>query len=665
MNRVAFRVTIGGVDVTEYLDLRLYPPQITSALDEELDTCNITLVNADAIDPIEWQEIIIYDATRRIFGGYVMTVEQVPNGNNNDYVLGCSDYGTLFEKVYVKAEYIGLTDAQIIAAAMASSPELAGYDASTYVRNISSFSRVRFNRKTLREILDWLCQQTGGHWYMDYEKALHYFGSEENSAPFDVTDDPLDASKKMAQNVVRSLNGSAVVNQVDVVGGSKFSDDVTEYYTADGYSKALNLNRRYKPASTLTRVQIKRNDGGPTTNLIPNPSFEVNMTDGWAQYQEGSGGAWYRDANSGAFGAYVLRMVAGTAAVKLYTAAAIALAPGETISVSVLAWCSVIGKAELSIVASLTTTLIAETNRLAQTWERLVCSYQNTTSASQSINIFLSNIANDSTTAVYFDGAQAEKKSWASDYCDGSRGTGYAWTGTPHNSTSTRIDMPIWTTLTVKTGGIDLLVSPKDVLYYESTSRIEQRANLPGIANGIEVFGRYAMPMRVRVNNSLSQAHYGRVLQLVVNAPEIIDKAVGVMRGKAELAKNAFANTAIACTVLEPGLQAGQTQGVRLVARHLDSRYLIQRVTTTVGVGGYVSSLVELGAVDQSLVGLLLDLKRASVPALEWNENEIEVIDEVVDVTESLTATDAEPTVTTSSGPYNWDEFNWDYGVWG
>lgn len=667
-SRVAFRVTINSVDVTQYVNLRETIPTIASALDEELDTLSIILTNGDTAAPIEWQEIIVYNGFTKIFGGYVMTVEQVPNGANNNYVLGCSDYGALFEKVYVKAEYSGQTDAQIIAAAVASSTELSGYETSTYVRTVTTFPRARFNRKTIREILDWICQQTGGHWYVDYDKKVHYFGSEEANAPFDITDDALDTTKKLVEGVKVTLNGSAVVNQVDVVGGSKYSDNITEYYSPSGYLKTLDFSHRYKPASTLTKIQVKRNDGGATTNLVLNPSFENNLTDGgWQQGQGGTGGAWYRDANVGAYGSYVLQMVAGTSYVMLATANNhITLAPGEWLSASVLAWCLPIGKA--SIVIKNTSTWVAvatDTNRLAQTWERLVCTFKNESSANVTVRIEISNNANDSATPVYFDGVQAEKKSWSSDYCDGSRGTGYAWTGTAHNSTSTRIDMPIWTTLTVKTGGVETLVSPKDVLYYESTSRIEQRANFPGLANGIEVYGRYEMPMRVRINNSVSQAHYGRVLQLVVNAPEIIDKAVGVMRGKAELAANAFANTAITYITQEPGLQAGQSQGVRLVARHLDSRYLIQRVTTTVHVAGYIRSEVELGAVDQSLVGLLLDLKRASGPMLDWNENEIEVIDEVVDINESLTATDAAPTVTTSTGPYNWDGFNWDYGVWG
>ncbi len=46
--------------------------------------------------------------------------------------------------------------------------------------------------------------------------------------------------------------------------------------------------------------------------------------------------------------------------------------------------------------------------------------------------------ADDSGFTFLLDGAQAEQGAWASSYIDGSRGEGYAWTGTAHASTSTR-----------------------------------------------------------------------------------------------------------------------------------------------------------------------------------------------------------------------------------
>ncbi len=812
MTRMDLRIEINSVDVTRYVDLNEVQPSIISALDEELDTLTLTLIDADDVAPVEWQEIVIYNGWAKIFGGYIITSEQGPGNNktNNNYVLGCSDYAILFDRIYVKKEFVASTDIAIIAGAFAESDEissrdeaydsiagsvalgttfihpancqieftltalgpsgglgvafrmqdasnfwyvyvnslgrfelgerfggvntsrglsteilaLAGcvmkivadrqsirvyvdevlaivyshaenfisetdgyidslsagftlsdlstwaypvFDITTYANTLQTFPRARFNRRTIREILDWLCTQTGGHWYVDYDKALHYGSSEMVDAPYDVTNDPTDLANRTIEDVRITRNGAGVVNLVDVVGGTKLSDDLYEYYTPAGYTKSVDLSHRYQAPSTLTKIQVKRNDGGPTTNLILNPSFEVNITDDWAQYQSGTGATWVWEANAGAFGARVLRINAGTAVAQVYRTSNIAVAPGEWLTVAVQAWCSLVGKARLQMrnVGAGYTAVATTQNALAMTWERISCSFQNTTNATINIRVDMFNLNADSATPVFFDGVQAEKKGWASAYCDGSLGTGYAWTGTAHNSASTRIDMPIWTTLTVLTGGIDTLTKSTDVLYYESTARLEQLGNWPGIANGVEIFGRHVVPMRARLRNQASYDHYGKWLQLVVNAPEIIDKAVGVMRGKAELAQNAFANIALRYITREPGLRAGQVQNVFLPARKISADYLIQRVTTTIGIGGYITAVVELGAVDQSLVGLLLALKRASTQEQTWNENESEVLDEVIDIAESISLTEGTPTVTASQGPYNWGSFNWDYGVWG
>ena len=106
------------------------------------------------------------------------------------------------------------------------------------------------------------------------------------------------------------------------------------------------------------------------------------------------------------------------------------------------------------------------------------------------------------------------------------------------------------------------------------------------------------------------------------------------------------------------------TQNISLTARGVVGSYLIQRVTTTIGVAGFVTAAVELGAVDQSLVGLLLALKRAGVAEIEWNENE--VLDELLDVSETLSLISESADVSGRAGPYKWnDGCHWNFAVWG
>lgn len=664
--RVDLVITLNGVDVTDHCDLSVTPPEITSALDEELDTLTLTLQNGDAIDPVEWQEIIIEDGGVKIFGGYVMEVEKSKGRDaaDNDYTLGCSDYAVLLDKVMVKAEYEDATDKEIIADIFSTAAELAGYDGETYAGEIVTLPRVRFNRMTAREVLDWICEFTGGHWYMDYQKQLHYFKSEEFSAAFDVCEDPTDTTRKtvMYPNITRS--GAGVVNLVEVIGGNYLSEDRTDKFSASGFTNSIRLLNRMKAPTTESGIVVRRNDGGATTNLVVNPSFEVNITNGWTQFQSGSGAAWSQQTVGGYSGAKVLKIIAGTALAGLKTAN-VSLGVGESITASCLVKCATIGKAGVRIYNDTAGAVGAyDLNRKANAIERVSATYTNTGTAAINVNLQVYNEGNDSTLEAFYDAVQLEKKSWPTAYCDGSLGDGYAWTGTANNSTSTREDMPVWTELDVNTGYIDELEALDEVLYFYAEGRLEQLKNWPGIAEAIEVDGRYEIPMRTRVRNQASHDYYGHWLEGIVSAPEIVDKTIGQMRGKLELIKNAFANPAITYTVLDPGLSAGQTQNVTLTSMGVDDHFLIQRVTTSIGVAGFVSVNVELGAVDEDLVGLLLKLKRSSVPEIEWDENE--VLDELLDSQEDVTMTEGTPAVSDHTGDYEWDDGTlWGFAKWG
>lgn len=51
---------------------------------------------------------------------------------------------------------------------------------------------------------------------------------------------------------------------------------------------------------------------------------------------------------------------------------------------------------------------------------------------------------NQPVSYVLIDGVQLEQKAYATPYCDGSLGTTYSWSGTAHNSTSSRAGVPVY-----------------------------------------------------------------------------------------------------------------------------------------------------------------------------------------------------------------------------
>lgn len=665
-DRITATVLLGGTDITDHVDFeRLVKAE--SALNEELDTCELTLVRISELSATilrGWQELVVLNGSDKVFGGFVLNKNKKPARNSalNDLILSASDYAAYLEKVYINREFLNMTDAEIIAEVF-TDPDLADYDGETYVAVIRTIPRVVCNRWSVRELLNWLVEQNGGYWYVDYDKRVHMFGTIENRAPFDVTMDTTDSTRERAENVEVNEDAAGVVNVVEVIGGNALNGDKTFKYTKAGYGVELQLDKRLAPWTGASKIVVRRNDGGATTNLVTNPSFEVNITDGWTQYQAGSGAAWTQDSTKYVQGVKSAKIKAGTA-LSMLRGASITLLPGEPLSAQAMVWTSEAGMASLVIYDVSNSLVLAEiANRKTSSWETLSITYFNSSASNMTVRVELRNNAVDSTQLVYFDGVQAEKLGWPSAYCDGSLGAGYAWSGTANNSTSTRVNMPVWTTLTVKDGNKSELESRDEVLYYDDVSRLEQELNWNLLADGIEIDGQEERPVRAIVRNYASYEYFSKWMTEVITDTTIIDPTVARIRGATELAKYAAEIETATFEVRRSGLQAGQTINVYLPHRGLDGDYLIRRVSTSFGIGGYLVAKVSIGALDRDLTMLLLNLSRRNKAESEYSVSEVR--EEILDARDVIRVADGGGVVSGSSGPYLYDTGLADYSTYG
>jgi hypothetical protein len=662
----SLQVLFDGADVTDKINLAEGPIQVVSALNEELDTATLALKDAGGLGIIGWEDVQILDGADKQFGGYAINPNMQPDTKltKNRAVIGASDYGAYLGKVYIQAEYTDMSDKEMLAAVWAACPDLADYDFSSCVTAVRSIPRAVFNLRSVRDVITWLCEQSGAYWYVDYDKCLHYFGSAQSEAPFGVTNDPTDTANCLCENFSIDNDAGAVVNIVEVVGGKALSVNATFPATQIGYNTIIYLSRRYRAWEGASKIAVRRNDGGPTTNLIVNPSFETNITDGWTQYQAGTGGTWTQDATKFSVGTKSLKVKAGTA-VTVLQGQAISLAPGETLTVQSRVWCGTAGKAAVVIWDIGNGVNRGECyNRKTSEWELVTAGYYNSTGTTLSVRVELYNNANDGTTVAYYDAVQAEKLAWPSAYCDGTLGTGYAWTGTAHNSTSTRVNMPVWTTLTVKTGNSDMLEGRDEVLYFDSDSHLEQETFWPTLTNGIEIDGREEKPVHVIVRNQTSYELYGKWLKAVITDTSIVDPRVAVIRASTELAQNALTRQTISFKVRRPGLRAGQNIAIHMPHRGVDGDYLINRVTSNIGIAGFVEADVEVGAIDADLVTLWMRLKRASQIS-NADINDDQVINQILDALDKVYLNKGTVSVSESNGPYNWGSADWGYSTWG
>lgn len=185
-----------------------------------------------------------------------------------------------------------------------------------------------------------------------------------------------------------------------------------------------------------------------TTNLVRNPSFENNVSDGgWSVISGGSGGSFSRVTSEYRYGTACGRILQPTSN------------PDYTVRVIVPVTAS--ASYVFSFWAKKTSTLtggnpyIQVTDQsgnlffeeslsdISTAWQRFEMQVINAGASVTSLYIYFT-VPNSSGTqgAIYIDGVQVEQKTYTTPYCDGDQ-SNCAWNGAAHNSTSTRTEVPI------------------------------------------------------------------------------------------------------------------------------------------------------------------------------------------------------------------------------
>jgi tetratricopeptide (TPR) repeat protein len=177
-----------------------------------------------------------------------------------------------------------------------------------------------------------------------------------------------------------------------------------------------------------------------TTNWIINPSCEHDMTTGWS-FDGGTGATRALYTGDSAYGAVACKLKAPSEGEGLTFWQTISVTAESDYTFSVWAkntdlntkpylWVNTAGEASTIITKNL--------EGLSQDeWRR----YSLTVAIPPggSLVDFGIGIPTDASQGVLLvDAFQVEQKPYATTYCDGDQGTGYAWSGSPHASTSTR-----------------------------------------------------------------------------------------------------------------------------------------------------------------------------------------------------------------------------------
>ena len=257
------KILLNGYDVTDHVLAESI--SVSSVLTRQVDTCHfvITDLATSGVVVKEWDEVKIYDGLTSIFGGYVQTIDNANAGGGLriDATIGCADYACYLDHIYVTKEWITpVTDAAIIQYFFGAYwPYIS---ISPWVLALKTYPRVRFNRTTLRQVLDQLADSAGGDWHIDYDRYLHFFQASLNAAPFSASSDPDMVTTMPFGNMTKNMDGTGVINRVEVVGGKYLSENATIYIQGTGQdARAILPFFLHEQSGGATGIQVWRNDG--------------------------------------------------------------------------------------------------------------------------------------------------------------------------------------------------------------------------------------------------------------------------------------------------------------------------------------------------------------------------------------------------------------------
>jgi len=252
---MAVTLSIAGVDRTSLLQVN------TLSISDELNsrnTCDFVLADeTGSYRPAVGEEVIITENGTRRFAGTIDDKQEyvLPSTNTLKIRVTCVDYNQICDRHLVARVYENQALGDIVHDIVAQ--DLAGEGITTNnVQDGPVITKAVFNYMTVAEAFNELAELTGYAWYIDYNKDLHFFSRETNTAPFSLSD----TSNNFRYMTVRQTRGQ-YRNKQYIRAGQDITDLRTEQFVGDGANKTFVLAFPVAKQPTITVNGVSKTVG--------------------------------------------------------------------------------------------------------------------------------------------------------------------------------------------------------------------------------------------------------------------------------------------------------------------------------------------------------------------------------------------------------------------
>lgn len=215
------------------------------------------------------------------FGGQVSRVQyRRESANTLRIQCDCSDYTTILDRTIVpSASFTGQSDRIIIQTIVNTyCPQVFAFNADI-AELLPSIGNYEIQSKSVRQVIEEICELSGAEWRVDYYRHLLYFSPSAYPAPFGLSSAPdnvstfgIDAATEYTRDFIKPVNKCTVIGGFDV-GGAQISavyeDPISE--TLYGVQAHTIVDREI----TIATDAILKAQATVAENAYPQESFTL------------------------------------------------------------------------------------------------------------------------------------------------------------------------------------------------------------------------------------------------------------------------------------------------------------------------------------------------------------------------------------------------------
>ena len=186
---------------------------VTEVLSKEVDRLEFQIIKTPAKTiPSVNDDVMLLENGVKIFGGVITERNQIIKGGLLiAYEIRCKDYSQYLDRRVVVRNYASVSARSIVLDLI--SVYTSGFTTTNVAATTPTVGSIKFNYEQVTRCLTQLADQIGWDWYVDPDKDIHFFDSENLSAPFELSDtgDKYEWNSLEINNTITQIKNSVFV----------------------------------------------------------------------------------------------------------------------------------------------------------------------------------------------------------------------------------------------------------------------------------------------------------------------------------------------------------------------------------------------------------------------------------------------------------------------